>query len=67
MPGAEGASGDTGGASGLGATPLDGGRRREERRDEAPAPAPSGQDAGYTGSRRRDDDDDIDVPPFMRH
>ncbi|HJC29266.1 MAG TPA: cell division protein FtsZ [Candidatus Dietzia intestinipullorum] len=67
VPGAEGASGDTGGASGLGATPLDGGRRREERRDEAPAPAPSGQDAGYTGSRRRDDDDDIDVPPFMRH
>ncbi|AWH95173.1 cell division protein FtsZ [Dietzia psychralcaliphila] len=55
-----GASGDTGGASGLGSTPLDGGRR-EERRE-------SGQSAaGSQGSRRRDEDDDIDVPPFMRH
>ncbi|WP_216694188.1 cell division protein FtsZ [Dietzia psychralcaliphila] len=55
-----GASGDTGGASGLGSTPLDGGRR-EERRE-------SGQSAGGSqGSRRRDEDDDIDVPPFMRH
>ena len=58
-----GASGDTGGASGLGSTPLDG-RRREERRDEA---APAQSDSGYAGSRRRDEDDDIDVPPFMRH
>ncbi|PAY24337.1 cell division protein FtsZ [Dietzia natronolimnaea] len=55
-----GASGETGGAPGLGSTPLDGGRR-EERRE-------AGQSgAGSQGSRRRDEDDDIDVPPFMRH
>ncbi|MDX2357367.1 cell division protein FtsZ [Dietzia sp. PP-33] len=57
-----GASGDTGGASGLGSTPLDGGRR-EERRESTPAQS----GAGSAGSRRRDEDDDIDVPPFMRH
>jgi cell division protein FtsZ len=57
-----GASGDTAGAAGLGSTPLDG-RRREEHRDE-PATHPG---SGAAGSRRRDEDDDIDVPPFMRH
>ncbi|MDN4507186.1 MULTISPECIES: cell division protein FtsZ [Dietzia] len=62
-----GASGDTGGASELGSTPLDS-RRREESAYPGPAasagnPAP----AGGSSSRRRDEDDDIDVPPFMRH
>ena len=64
-----GASGDTGGASELGSTPLGGSRREESpyagsagQAGSAPAsppPAPS--------TRRRDEDDDIDVPPFMRH
>ncbi|EFV91546.1 cell division protein FtsZ [Dietzia sp. E1] len=62
-----GASGDTGGASELGSTPL-GGRGREE----SAYPGSGGSSASSTGSsssssRRRDEDDDIDVPPFMRH
>src|SRR5690606_31538248 len=42
-----GASGDTGGASGLGSTPLDGGRRDERREASPTQPA-----AGSSGSRR---------------
>ncbi len=62
-----GASGDTGGASELGSTPL-GGRGREE----SAYPGSGGSSASSAGSsssssRRRDEDDDIDVPPFMRH
>ncbi|WP_010540593.1 cell division protein FtsZ [Dietzia alimentaria] len=57
-----GASGDTGGASELGSTPLGSGRR-----EESAYPASSGSSTTASSSRRRDDDDDIDVPPFMRH
>ncbi|WP_440221297.1 cell division protein FtsZ [Dietzia sp. MNB45] len=62
-----GASGDTGGASELGSTPLDG-RRREESAYPGPASsAGNAAPAAGSSSRRRDEDDDIDVPPFMRH
>ena len=56
-----GASGDTGGASELGSTPLGGGRREES------AYSDSASNSGTSSGRRRDEDDDIDVPPFMRH
>ena len=56
-----GASGETGGASELGSTPLGGGRREEPAYTDAPV------SSGSSSSRRRDEDDDIDVPPFMRH
>ena len=62
-----GASGDTGGASELGSTPLDG-RRRDESAYPGPASsAGNAAPAAGSSSRRRDEDDDIDVPPFMRH
>ena len=63
-----GASGDTGGASELGSTPLGAGRREESAYAGSADPAgPSSSSAAGSTSRRRDDDDDIDVPPFMRH
>ncbi|WP_314038594.1 cell division protein FtsZ [Dietzia sp. CH92] len=58
-----GASGDTGGASELGSTPLGGGRREETGYPGAGSPGSPASPA----PRRRDEDDDIDVPPFMRH
>lgn len=61
-----GASGDTGGASELGSTPLGAGRR-EEPAYPATSGSASASSAPAPSSRRRDDDDDIDVPPFMRH
>ena len=61
-----GASGDTGGASELGSTPLGGGRR-EEPSYPASAGSAGASSSPAPSSRRRDEDDDIDVPPFRRH
>ena len=64
-----GASGDTGGASELGSTPL-GGRGREESAypgSGGSSASSAGTSSSSSSSRRRDEDDDIDVPPFMRH
>ncbi|TCW22979.1 cell division protein FtsZ [Dietzia cinnamea] len=62
-----GASGDTGGASELGSTPLGGRGREESAYSGSGGSSASSTGSSSSSSRRRDEDDDIDVPPFMRH